>query len=254
MPLYKWSNEQLNYFKFATIVVDEFPKALRQAFVFMWDKKYGGPPTSKPWDDTTTIRNQLHAQEHGNYKIPVHQSYETWDCTALFQATLFAHSFKVSDAHGYLRTLNYVYVKPLGLASSGPFHATVSSSTGNRAESFALAFDQLRRLRNKLFHLESTETMDKASFAQHIKYAKECFSELGQDASVIDNVSALKEEEWTSEIYLDLLSKVHKDQVSTIRFLEADVLERTEIQKQQGEDMKKMREATENLSEFVKGR
>ena len=235
-------------------MLDEFPKALRQAFVFMWDNKYGAPPTNKPWDDTTTIRNQLHAQEHGNHKIPALQSYETWDCTALFQATLFAHSFKVPDAHGHLRTLNDVYVKPLGLASIGPFHATVSSSTGNRAESFALAFDQLRRLRNKLFHLESTETMDKASFDQNIKYAKECFSELRRDAAVIDNISALKEEEFTSEIVLDLFSKVRKYQASTIRFLEADVQERTKIQKQQGEDIKKLREATENLSEFVKGR
>ena len=31
--------EQLNFFKFSSVVLDEFPVALRQVFVYMWDNQ-----------------------------------------------------------------------------------------------------------------------------------------------------------------------------------------------------------------------
>ena len=44
MALKLFTNEQLNYFKFATIVQDEFPVALRQTFKSMWDNTFGYLP------------------------------------------------------------------------------------------------------------------------------------------------------------------------------------------------------------------
>ena len=37
MALQPFTNEQLNYFKFACIVLNEIPKALRQTFKQMWN-------------------------------------------------------------------------------------------------------------------------------------------------------------------------------------------------------------------------
>ena len=45
------SIEQLNFFKFATIVLDEFPKVLQQIFVVKWDKEIAPLPGYQPWDD-----------------------------------------------------------------------------------------------------------------------------------------------------------------------------------------------------------
>ena len=171
MPLYTFSDKQLNYFKFAAIVQDEFPKALQQTFVSMWDNIYGGPPTNLPWHDSVAVRNQLSTQECGNRKIPTRLSHTKWDSTALFQATIFACSFGVPDAHGHLKTLSDMYIKPLGLAS-GAFHTTVTSSTGNQAETCALAIDQLRRLRNTACH-HTTESIDKPTFDHYMQLAKD---------------------------------------------------------------------------------
>ena len=37
MTLQPFTNEQLNYFKFASVVINDFPKVLRQAFKTRWD-------------------------------------------------------------------------------------------------------------------------------------------------------------------------------------------------------------------------
>ena len=92
MTLQPFTNEQLNYFKFAFVVLNEFPKVLRQTFQHMWDNTFGHLPVCQPWDDSIAVRNMFLATEGGTTKVPTHLSYDEWDCTALFQATIFAWS------------------------------------------------------------------------------------------------------------------------------------------------------------------
>ena len=60
-----FSPEQLNFFKFSTVVLDEFPIALRQVFVFMWDNLVATTPGVPKWDDSMTVRNMFLAKEGG---------------------------------------------------------------------------------------------------------------------------------------------------------------------------------------------
>ncbi|KAJ7374226.1 hypothetical protein OS493_007300 [Desmophyllum pertusum] len=106
-------------------------------------------PGYQPWDDSIVARNSFLGTEGGKTKVPTHLSYDEWDCTALFQATIYARSFALPDSKGHHRTLGDLYVKPHKLPH-GTFHASVVSSGGNTAETFALAIDQLRLLRNSL--------------------------------------------------------------------------------------------------------
>ena len=100
-----------------------------------------------------------------------------WDCTALFEATLYAESFAMPDGKGGLATLWKLYVKPRGL-SLGTFHHSVISPFGNQAETFALALDQLRLLRNSLCHQTSTQKIDKATFDNYIQLSKDAIGAL----------------------------------------------------------------------------
>ena len=90
MTLQPFSDEQLNFFKFSSLVLNEFPKVLRQTFKTMWDNTYGGRPGFQLWDDSPVVRNLFATTEGGKTKVPIHQSYNDWDCTNLFQATIFA--------------------------------------------------------------------------------------------------------------------------------------------------------------------
>ena len=85
------------------------------------------------------------------------------DCTTLFRATIHAQTFALPDGKGNLKTLGELYVKPRGFMPNGRFHASVLSLSGDQAETFALAIDQLRLLRNSLSHL----TTSKKSIKQH---------------------------------------------------------------------------------------
>ena len=115
----QYTDGQLNFFKFSAIVVDEFPKALRKTFKFMWDNVGPGPL----WDDSEAVRNLFLTKEGGKTKVPTNQSYEKWDGTALFAATIFAQSFALPDSKGNLKTLNDLYVKPRGVPA-GSFHSS----------------------------------------------------------------------------------------------------------------------------------
>ena len=111
MALQPFRDEQLNYFKFASIVLNEFPKALRQTFKSMWDNNFAHRPGYQLWDDSTAVRNLFLATEGGKTKVPTHLAYEEWDCTALFQATIYAKSFALPDSTGHQKTLSELYVK-----------------------------------------------------------------------------------------------------------------------------------------------
>jgi len=179
----RYSKDKVNFHKFTHIVNDHIPKALRQTFRLMWDRKFG---PGQLWDDSEAVRKSLAAKEGGRTKVPTHQSYEEWDCTALFQATIFAQSFALPDSKGHYKTLSDLYVKPPG---HGAFHASVVSLGGNPDETVALAIDQLRLLRNSSSHPAKDE-MSTGTFNQYLELVKDAFKALGLKTDEIDAIGS----------------------------------------------------------------
>ena len=216
-----FSLEQLNFFKFSSVVLDEFPIALRQVFVHMWDNQVAPTPGFQKWDDSPLVRNMFLSKEGGKTKyVPTDKSYHEWDCTALFEATLYAQSFAIPDGSGGLSTLNKLYVKPRHLPS-GTFHP-VLSIPGNEAETFALALDQLRLLRNALCHQTSTQKIDKTTFDYYIKLAREAFVALKQDTTRIDEIGKLEEEDFPTARLQKLEEELKKEKDVAIKFKQID--------------------------------
>ena len=209
MTLQPFKNEQLNYFKFAFVVLHEFPKVLRQAFKTRWDNTFGHLPGFQPWDDSLAVRNLFLATEGGSTKVPTNLPYDDWDCTALFQATIFAKSFSMPDGRGHQRTLSYLFVRPHGLPPGG-FHTSVISSTGNDAESFTLAIDQLRLLRNAFCHSPSSE-ISKATFDMYIQLTKDAFQALGVSSSCVNTIGSLTEADFPIEKVRKLEDEIRKE-------------------------------------------
>ena len=213
MSLHPYRDEELNHFKCLSLVLNEFPKALRQTFKTMWDTTIGHRPGYQLWDDSTAVRNLFVSKEGGTTKIPTHQSYNGWDCTALFQATIFANSFRIHS-----KTLNDLYVKPRAVPH-GSFHGSVLSPKGDNAETFALAIDQLRRLRNTVCHSSRLE-MDKATFDQNIQYAKEAFKALGISTASIDAIGSLTASDFPTTEVRKLEQQVREEKQAYIKCLE----------------------------------
>ena len=215
-----FSLEQLNFFKFSSVVLDEFPIALRQVFVHMWDTQVATSGCQK-WDDSSLVRNLFLSKEGGKTRyVPTGKSYLEWDCTALFEATLYAQSFVIRDGSGRLSTLSELYVKPRHLLS-GTFHP-VLSIPGNEAETFALALDQLRLLRNALCHQTSTQKIDKTTFDYYIKLAREALAALKQDTTRIDEIGKLEEEDFPTARLQKLEEELKKEKDVDIRFKQID--------------------------------
>ena len=216
-----FSDEQLNFFKFSSLVLNEFPKALRQTFKTMWDNAYGHRPGFQLWDDSTAVRNMFDSEEAKSgkkTKVPVLQSYNEWDCTNLFQATIFAPSFATTVSTGPFATLSDLYVKPCAVPY-GSFHACVVSPGGNMAETFALAIDQLRLLRNSLCHSTSSE-MDKATFDQRVNYAGDAFQALGVSTAPIDALVSLAESDFPTNEIRKLETRIRDETRAYIKCLE----------------------------------
>ena len=218
MALQPFEDEQLNYFKFASIVLNEFTSALRQTFKAMWDNIFGHLSGYQLWDDSTAVRNLFLATEGGKTKVPTHLSSEEWDCTALFQATIYARSFAVADSKGHHRTLGELYVKRHKIPH-GKFHASVVSPGGNRAETFALAIDQLRLLRNSLCHSDKSK-IDKPTFDQYVQHAKEAFKALGVKTDSIDAIGGLTESNFPTNEVRKLEEGIKQETQAYIKFLE----------------------------------
>ena len=217
MTLQPFRDEQLNFFKFSSLVLNEFPKALRQTFKTMWDNNYGGRPGFQLWDDSTAVRNLFSTTEGGRTRVPIHQSYNEWDCTNLFQATIFSSSFALSGSTRSYSTLSDLYVKPRAIPH-GSFHACVLSPGGNMKETFALAIDQLRLLRNSLCHSTSSE-MDKLTFDQRVNYAKDAFQALGVSTAPIDAVGSLTESDFPTNEVRTLETRQRGETLAYINFL-----------------------------------
>ena len=251
MTLQPFSDEQLNFFKFSSIVLNEFPKALRQTFKTMWDNTYGGRPGFQLWDDSTTVRNLFATTEGGRTKVPILQSYNDWDCTNLFQATIFAQSFASSASTGSVTKLSDLYVKPRALPH-GSFHACVLSPGGNNAETFALAIDQLRLLRNSLCHSTSSE-MDKLTFDQRVNYTKDAFKALGVSTAQIDAVGSLTESDFPTDEVRRLEMRVRDETRAYFKFLEEVSSDISEIKAILQSIKEAMRENTENIATGAQG-
>ena len=215
MTLQPFKDEELNYFKFASLVLNEFPKALRQTFNAMWNNTFGH---LLPWDDSISVRNDFLAKEGGKTKVPTDRSYEEWDCTALFQATIYARSFALPDSKGHPKTLSDQYVKPRKLAS-GKFHTFVISPGGNKAEIFALAIDQLRLLRNALCHTNSSE-IDKPKFNQFVQLSKDAFKALGVRTDPIDAIGSLTESDFPTKEVRKLQQAMKEEIQACLKFVE----------------------------------
>ena len=181
----------------------------------MWDNTYGSRPGFQLWDDSTAVRNLFASTEGSWTKVPIHQSYNDWDCTNLFQATIFAQSFASS---GSFTKLSDLYVKPRALPH-GSFHACVLSPGGNNVETFALAIDQLRLLRNSLCHSTSSE-MDKLTFDQRVNYAKDPFKALGVSTAQIDAVGILTGSDFPTNEVRRLEMTLRDETRAYIKFLE----------------------------------
>ena len=218
MALQPFRDEQLNYFKFASIALNEFPRALRQTFKSMWDNNFGHLPGFQPWDDSAAVRNMFLTTEGGTTKVPTHLSYDEWDCTALFQATIYARSFALPDSKGHHKTLSDLYVKPHKLPL-GSFHVSVVSPGGNKAESFALAINQLRLLRNSLCHSSCSE-IDKPTFDQYVQHSKDTFKALGVKTDPIDAIGSLTQSDFPTKEVRKLEKGIKEETRAYIKFLE----------------------------------
>ncbi|KAL9987665.1 hypothetical protein ACROYT_G002009 [Oculina patagonica] len=221
MALQPFTKEQLNYFKFAFVVLNEFPKALRQTFKQVWNNTFGHLPSFQPWDDSMAVRNMFLATEGGKTKVPTNFSYNEWDCTALFQATIFARSFALPDSAGHHKTLSDLYVKPHKLPH-GKFHASVRSPSGDDAETFAMAIDQLRLLRNAFCH-SSSSTIDKPTFDQYIQLTKDALDALGVTTDPVDAVGGLTEADFPTQRVRTLEDDIRKELQAESAFLKEDV-------------------------------
>ena len=77
-------------------------------------------PGYKLWDDSSAVRSMFLTTEGGKTRVPTHLPSEDWDCTALFQATIFAWSFALPDSRGHHRTLSDLRVSQGGGGSLFP--------------------------------------------------------------------------------------------------------------------------------------
>jgi len=218
MALQPYRDEELNFFKFSYIVLNEFPKALRQIFKTMWDNSIAHRPGFQLWDDSLAVRNLFVSTEGGKTKVPTHKSYNEWDCTTLFQATIYSRTFALPGGPGHFKTLSDTYVKSRGVLP-GSFHAYVVSPGGDDAETSALAIDQLRRLRNSLCHSTSSE-MKKITFDQYVQHAEDAFKALGLKADPIDSIGSLTESDFPTNEVRKLEQSIREETRAYIKFLE----------------------------------
>ena len=109
-------------------------------------------------------------------------------------------------------------MKPRGVLH-GSFHATVVSPGGNNAETFALAIDQLRLLRNSICHSTSCD-MDKPTFDQCVQHAKDAFKALGLKTDPIDAVGSLPESDFPTNEVRKLEQSIRDENRAYITFPE----------------------------------
>ena len=216
-PWSNFSDEQLNYFKFALIVKNHFHKALCQTFRTMWDNTFGNIIGFKPWDDSLEVRNLFLKAEGGKTRVPTHLSYEEWEFSTLLHATIYARSFARPDSRGHHRNLSFLYVRPR-LPLPNKFHTSVMSPVGCDLESSVLAIDQLRMLRNYFSHSLRAE-IDKVIFDHLVQLAKEAFIALGIATAQIDAIALIAFDS-PSLVLCEVEDGIKQDIAANVNFLE----------------------------------
>ncbi len=223
MPFQPYSNAQLNFLKYASIIFAIVPEALRSVFVDLWNRKIAPLPGVDHylWDDSDAIRNTLRKKEGPKCSIPTSTSYKEWDCTALFQATLYAKTFALPDSKGNKKTLGELYLKNRKPVP-GPFHSPVISSSGDPNETITLAIDQFRLLRNTLCH-SFNSAIDKATFDGYVKHAKEALIALNLSTAALEGIGNLAESDFPTAKVEELKEKCNKECSNYCKSLESDV-------------------------------
>jgi hypothetical protein len=133
--------------------------------------------------------------EGGKTDIPATKSIEEWDCTALFKATIYAKTFGVPGSKG--STLNDLYLKKVK-PPPGSFHSSVQSSTGNQDETYALAIDQLRLLRNTLCHSPKPAIV-KTDFDNYVHLVTNAVTAVNVDTAFVDTIGQMSEDDFPTE-------------------------------------------------------
>jgi hypothetical protein len=85
-------------------------------------------------------------------------------------------------------------VKPL----PGSFHSSVQSSTGNQDETYALAIDQLRLLRNTLCHSPKPELV-KTDFDNYVQLVTNALTAVNIDTAIVDAIGLMNEGDFPTE-------------------------------------------------------
>ena len=205
------------------MVLNEFPEALRQIFVDMWDTRIAPHHSNQVWDDSVGVHNLLLNIEGPKTKIPKSSSFRDWDCTALFQATLYAKTFALPDSKGNIKTLGELYLKNQKPVP-GPFHSPVASPSGDPNETIAWAIDQLRLLRNTLCH-SSSPCVVKGTFDDYVKYAKEAFTAVNLSTKSLETIGNLAESDFPIATVEKLNEKIQKERNDFYQFLKCEVKE-----------------------------
>ena len=211
-----FTKEQVNYFKFAHIVVNEFPKALRHTFKSLWDTTYGRRPGYRFWDDSEEVRKMFLLEEGGTLKVHSGLSYTEWDFSDLFRATIFCQSLSKEDSTGR-KTAQSDSTDRL-LVGENPFSSILKSST-NAVESFTIAINQLRLLRKKLLSLPKAE-IDTKTFGSYIKLSKAAFDILNVATTSIRAISSYSDDDFPTE----RARKIKEDMRAELKLLKEKVL------------------------------
>ena len=244
-----FSKEQLNFFRFSTLVLDEFPKVLREIFIRMWDSKIAIKHGFIFWDDSTTVRNMLFTFEGAKTDIPTGKSIQEWDCTALFKATIFAKTFSTPGVKN--STLNDLYLKTTKPAP-GSFHLSVQSPTGNEDETYALVIDQLRLLRNTLCHSADAE-IAKPAFDHYVRLVQNALTAVKLDTSFVDDIGQMSEDDFPTE-KVQNLQDCRLKELQSISKLYESMEHELSIIKKHAEKIEKVEQKLSDMSEMIKNK
>lgn len=226
MTLPPFTKEQVNYFKFANIVVNEFPKALRQSFEHFWNTTYGHRPGYRFWDDSEEVRTMFLRKEGGTTDVPTDLSYTEWDCSNLFRATIFSQSFSEEDSTGWKTSLSEKYVKsrPDRIAEGELF--TSGKSGTSVTETFTIAINQLRILRNTLLNLPKAE-IDTKEFEIYIQLSEKAFGILNVATASIKAICSYSEDDFPTEKAHKIKEDIRNDMRAELKFLAEEELRRS---------------------------
>ena len=216
----------------------------------MWDKRIAPHHSNQVWDDSVGVQNLLLNIEGPKTKIPKNSSFQDWDCTTLFQATLYAKTFALPDSKGNMRTLGELYLRNRKLVP-GQFHSTVASPSGDPNETIALAIDQLRLLRNTLCH-SSSSCVVKVTFDDYVKYAKEAFTAVNLGTKSLETIGNLTESNFPTTQVEKLNERIQKARNDFYQFLDVEVIGGLEDVKETTEETKTKMEETKTKMEQTK--